>query len=92
MAFFVEGDGGFGPAVSALLVRYKTVAAFVAPLYRTAQFPGGQQNGRIFGVGRTFHAEGTADVVSQYAYLFRRHAHDPGDAIVQAEDALAGHV
>ncbi len=72
----VEREFYFRDGVARLRVCDKSLRARRLPLHGPAELSGGNQQCRIFGIDRSFHAERAADIVRDHAQLFVWHAHN----------------
>src|SRR6516162_3144085 len=69
-------------------VGKKAARAVVGPFDRSREFTGRVQNAVIFGIGRLFHPERSADTIGQDAHLVAPDSKYAGDVIAKPEHTL----
>ncbi len=88
----VEADGAVADHRPAVGVGLEGVAPLAGPLDRPAEVARGVQHQPVFGIEEGLHAEAAADVAGADAHLPRLDAHDAGQHLLRAGDALPAEV
>ena len=89
MTLRVECQRSLGPTVAAMLIGNHATAAVVAPPDRPAEFLRRQEQWWVLRIGRSLHAERSADIIGEDMHLLTFHTHDIGKTTSQPKHSLA---